>query len=74
MPVSNHRTPRKVDVHPPLSPLPPIIGLGFVSVGSYLAAESIFGPHPVHWLVALVGGAIGWAAGLGVAWVMSRYG
>ena len=74
MPESNRRTPRKIDVHPPLSPLPPIVGLGLVAVGSYLVAESVFGPHPLHWVIALAGGLVGWAAGYGVAWVMSRYG
>jgi hypothetical protein len=72
MPESNRRTPRKIDVHPPLNPIPPILGLSLVAVGAYLYSESAFGPHPIHWLIAAVGGAIGLGAGYGVAWAISR--
>jgi hypothetical protein len=70
----NRRTPRKVDVRPPMSQLPPIIGLTVLGVVGYLAGESVFADriHPVHWLVAVAGGLAGLLGGYAVAWVMNR--
>lgn len=74
MPASNRRTPRKVDIRPPMSQLPPIIGVTVFGVVGYLAGESAFANriHPIHWLVAVVGSMIGLIAGYAVAWVMNR--
>jgi hypothetical protein len=71
---TNRRTPRKVDVRPPMSQLPPIIGVTVFGVAGYLAGESIFADriHPVHWVVAVGAGLIGLLAGYAIAWVMNR--
>ena len=74
MPESNRRTPRKIDVHPPMSALPAIVGLSAFSIIAYLMAESMFStnPHGLHWALAVGGGGIGYAVGLAIAWAMSR--
>ncbi|MBF6600033.1 MAG: hypothetical protein IVW36_05950 [Dehalococcoidia bacterium] len=74
MPESNRRTPRRVEIRQPLSPVPAIVGFVVVAVGMYLFAESKFAsnPHPVHWAITLGGGAVGYGFGTAVAWVMSR--
>lgn len=74
MPASDRRTPRKVDVRPPLNPLPSYVGLGLAAVAAYLVAESALAarPHPLHWAAALTGGLIGWGVGYAVAWAINR--
>ncbi len=71
---SNRRTPRKVDQRPPMSQLPPIIGVTVLGMIGYLAGESAFSnrAHPVHWLVAVIGSLIGLLGGYAVAWAMNR--
>lgn len=74
MTAPNRRTPRKLEVRPPMNEWPPIIGVTLFGVAGYLAGESAFASriHPVHWLVAVIGGAVGLLAGYAVAWLMSR--
>ena len=57
-----------------MSEWPPIIGVMIFGVVGYLAGESVFANriHPVHWLVAVVGGLVGLLAGGAVAWMMNR--
>jgi membrane protein DedA with SNARE-associated domain len=57
-----------------MSQLPPIIGVTVLGLAGYLAGESIFADriHPVHWVVAVAGGLIGWLGGYAVAWAMNR--
>lgn len=74
MPASNRRTPQKVDVHPPLSGIPMMVGATILGLGAYLFAESALAAwmHGVHWLAAVVGSVVGMMLGLAVAWAMSR--
>ena len=74
MPASNRRTPQKIDVHPPMSPLPAIVGLTSFALIAYFFAESMFStnPHGLHWAFAVGGGVLGYAIGAAIAWTLSR--
>ena len=74
MPASNRRTPRNVDVRPPISELPAIVGATVGAVVAYLIAESAFASsiHPLHWIIAVGGGLLGLVLGYVVARAMNR--
>ncbi len=53
-------------------PLVAVMGVGMGFLGAYVGAETILNNsvHPLHWLVALVGGVLGY--GMGMAWYWQR--
>ena len=52
-----------------------LAGVLIVAPVGYLAAEGLISGnrHPIHWLVAIVAGVVGYWAGQGVYWWKQRY-
>jgi hypothetical protein len=65
---SAKRTKRRTD----RLPLVAAVGVGLGFLGAYVGAEAALNGsvHPLHWLVALVGGLLGY--GIGMVWYWQR--